>query len=178
MIKIFLDEFPKNLQKNFMLKDFVAGWQNKKGKVKIMIIGTSPEMAGTFINRKTLSNSHQGKLLWNILKQATLDQEIIYMTNLIKYPLLNIREPTKIEIKENKPLIDYEIEFYKPVIVICLGKYTMSLYNLHTYQKKIINEVKIISINHPGYYLRKPNNLKTVIDFLKEETKTNIEKFI
>lgn len=168
---MFLDELTKDLQKVFLMKDYIAGWQNKPGKVDVMIIGTAPGMTGAVINRKPLSGSHSGKLLWSMIRQTPLNQKTIYITNLIKYPLRNNREPTEGEINENKPVLNQEILKYNPKIVICLGKHAMMLFGLRTYQTKTDEfGIKFVSINHPGYYLRKPSQIQTAVIFLKEHS--------
>jgi DNA polymerase len=170
---MFLDEFDKEIQKKFLMKEFVAGWQNRPGKVDIIIIGTEPGMIGACVNRKPLGNSHSGKLLSKLLKESHLNNETVYVTNLIKYPLLNNRDPTLTEINENKTLLDAEIEKYNPRLVLCLGKYSMQVFGLQTYKIKVDNYgITFAAINHPGYYLRKPSSVKTAISFLSTLVKT------
>lgn len=52
---MFLDEFDKEVRNKFAGKDFIAGWQNKSGKVSVMIIGEAPGMTGAAINRTPAS---------------------------------------------------------------------------------------------------------------------------
>lgn len=164
---MFVDELPKDLRGIFGSKDFISGWQNKPGKVDVMIIGTAPGMTGAAINRKPLSASHSGKILWQMLKESGWDQHTIYITNLVKYPLRNNREPTNAEIMENKPVLDLEIEKYNPKIIIGLGKHVNQVFNLKTYSQMNYLNTVIISINHPGYYARKPGKIPEAIDYLK-----------
>jgi len=167
---MFLDEFSKEIQKKFLMTEFIAGWQNKSGKVQIMIIGTAPGMIGSSVNRKPLSNSHSTKVLWDILYKANYHNETIYLTNLIKYPLLNNKEPTEKDITNNLPILREEILKYNPKVVICLGKHSMTLFGLRTYEQKMDEfGITFLSINHPGYYIRKPGQINTAIDFLKSK---------
>lgn len=173
---MFLDEFSKELQHKFLMRNFVAGWQNKPGPIDIMVIGTEPGMVGTSINRKPLSTSHSGKLFWKIVKDTGWKDKTIYITNLIKYPLLNSRDPTEVEIAENMPLLEQEIMKYKPALVLCLGKHSMIMFSLRTYSSRIVGNHTIAAINHPGYYLRKPAHIKDAVNFLKsiEITEKNL----
>jgi len=164
---MFLDELPKELHDIFVNRDFIAGWQNRPGKIEVMIIGTSPGMSGAAINRKPLFATKEGKMLWKMLKDTGWDKHTVYLTNIIKYPLRNNRDPTLAELKESKPILDFEIEKYNPTIIIVLGKYVNSMFDIKTYGQVNYMNTCIISINHPGYYLRKPSKIQEALDFLK-----------
>jgi uracil-DNA glycosylase family 4 len=166
---MLLSEFPKEIQDVYLKKDFIAGWQNKAGKVQIMVVGIAPSVVGAAVNRKPLSDSSSGKILWRILKEVGLDNKIIYITNVVKYPLNNNRNPMDWEIQNGKITLHFEIEKYNPETIILLGRYANSIFGLSRFGKLALENSTVISIDHPGYYLRQPYKIQEAIDFLKKQ---------
>jgi uracil-DNA glycosylase family 4 len=145
-------------------KEKISGWQNKSGSPEIVIVGLAPSIYGAAINKKPLSSSRSGKLLWSILARANLDSKVIYLTNLIKTPLPDNRPPTDKEIVKNAPLLASELHKIKPSKIIALGKVVSNHFNLQFFSQKH----NIISIPHPAYLLHSRVKQNEVVEFLKK----------
>jgi uracil-DNA glycosylase family 4 len=145
-------------------KIIIPGWKNNNGPTAIMIIGIAPSVHGAAVNGKPLSTSRSGKILWTILEKAGLDQEPIYITNLIKFALPDNREPTKQEIEEQIPLLMKEIEEQSPKKIIALGNIVRGAL-LHSEFRKF--NISFVKIYHPSYIVRNPDLMNVTVNHLR-----------
>lgn len=154
-------------------RDPILGWANKKDSCEIMIVGLAPGQTGAKINRKPLSTSASGTLLWILLKQADLDQRSIYLTNLIKCPLPNNRKPYDHEIKNCSIWLEKELEIKKPKILLGLGSVVLKELgdnvNFHQFFQR--NGFNVVGIPHPASLLRSDED-----SFYYQKTVTTLKK--
>lgn len=144
-----------------MIKDLVPGWRNKDGPVDIMIVGQSPSSVGAVINRKPLSESKSGKILWNMLRKAGLEDKTVYITNLVKYP---VKEPTQEDIDECKKYLIAEFKQYNPKYILILGKHNSAEFQIPFYNKR----GNIFCMPHPMYFFYNQLEIDYAVDFLKK----------
>lgn len=132
---------------------------------KLMIIAQAP---GEKEDREgNMFIGPSGKVLDELLEEAEIDREEIYMTNLVKCMLPKYRKPKQDEIDICSSYLDKEIEVINPDILVPLGfhaiKYILDKYNIELPKKsefsKILGEViligdkKIIPLQHPASVL-------------------------
>ncbi len=86
---------------------------------KLMLLAQSPGKSEDEQNKMFTGPS--GKLFDELLEQAGVARESIYLTNLIKCMLPNSRRPSREEISQCRYYIDKEIEIVKPKTIVPLG---------------------------------------------------------
>ena len=129
----------------------------------LLIIGEAPGAQEDIEGKPYVGKS--GKLLDELLKQATIDYEKnVYFCNVIKCRPPNNRKPTIKEINIHKPWLIKQIELVNPKIIILTGSTAMkTLLEV----KEPISELRgkwikkdgreIMTIFHPSYLLRFPS---------------------
>jgi uracil-DNA glycosylase family 4 len=105
----------------------IPGWQNKEGKVELLIIGERPGVTGSNINKRPLSTSNSGKVLWKALRELKYDHKVIYITNLVKRAADKNRSATLAEAKRDFKTLQDEIKSLKPEAILILGRNTLKL---------------------------------------------------
>lgn len=144
-------------------------------KNRIMFIGEAPgfneDMQGKpFVGRA-------GTFLNELLKDAGLEREDIYITNILKCRPPNNRDPTEEEIKLCSPYLNNQIKVIKPKLIITLGNYStkyilkmfsispQSISRIHGQIYEVNNlfyHLKIIPSYHPAAALYNPNMRNTI----------------
>lgn len=108
-----------------------------------------------------------GKVLDELLEEAGVTREEIYMTNMVKCMLPGYRKPKQDEIKICSLFLDKEIEIINPAVLVPLGyyatKYIFGRYNIPLPSKIEFNNVyskiylldskKVIPLQHPAAVL-------------------------
>ncbi len=106
-----------------------------------------------------------GEVLDNLLNQAEVDRDEIYMTNLIKCMLPDYRKPKQDEIEICSRYLDKEIEMIEPDILVPLGYYASRYLfdkNVLDFEDKfanltgklyLTNKRKIYPVAHPASLL-------------------------
>ncbi len=148
---------------------------------RIMLIGEAPgrnedEQGKPFVGQA-------GKFLNQLLKEAGIRREEVYITNIIKCRPPNNRDPTEKEIKSCSPYLDKQLNIIKPKAIITLGNYATkyilrkfklkeeSISKIHGKKYKINNLIfntKIMPSYHPAAALYNPNLKQTIIDDFKK----------
>ena len=67
-----------------------------------------------------------GKFLDEMLAQANLKREDIYITNIVKYRPPNNRDPLPEEIKSCEDWLHAELNWIKPKVIVTLGRYSLN----------------------------------------------------
>jgi len=106
-----------------------------------------------------------GMLLSRMLVEAGIDEDDLYITNIVKCSPPNNRKPKRDEIDACKRFLAKELWLIKPIIVIALGQTAASLF-MQSKEKigKLVGQEKeqyygytVIPAFHPAYILRNPS---------------------
>jgi len=127
----------------------------------VMIIGEAPGYTETLTGKAFTGRS--GKLLDSWLNFLEIKDYVI--TNVVKHRPDDNRKPTEEEIKNCRPFLDYEINYYKPKIILLLGATASQTIlnidlNITEVMKKSLssgffyNNIPVMVLYHPSYTLR------------------------
>lgn len=117
-----------------------------------------------------------GTLLSKIFKTLSMDENALYLTNIVKCrPHLN-RAPEATEIKIcKKILLDKQIEIINPSVICTFGSYATNTLLKSTFK---ISEIRgktykykaftLIPSYHPAFILRSPKNLPSLLGDIKK----------
>ena len=107
-----------------------------------------------------------GRVLNELLKEAGIAREEVYMTNLVKCKLPGYRRPKPDEIQACSRYLDREIELVNPAVIVPLGyyatRYIFEKYGLYlpaksefhqVYGRLLLGERKVFPLQHPAALL-------------------------
>lgn len=86
---------------------------------RLLLLGEAPGEQEAKSGRPFVGNA--GRLLSKYLKEAGIDREEAYVTNVVKVRLPGNRTPRTSEVKEAMPILLRQIELIGPKIIVCLG---------------------------------------------------------
>ncbi len=139
-------------------KTLSSGWYGNP-KSKVIFYGSS--VGGSGETRVIPFASWSGKILDKILKLANTTKEDIYISNVVKCRLPNLRSPKESELKNCEAIMRDEIHIVKPKIIVpmwsiatklLLGK-SVKLSEV-VYQEFQIQWITVIPMYHPAYIMR------------------------
>ena len=107
-------------------------WRTKKNPVfgegpenaDVMLIGEAPGRNEDETGRPFVGKA--GRLLNDLLNEAGLSRNSVYITNIVKCRPPGNRDPMPFEIEMCSPYLDLQISIIKPRIIITLGRFSMS----------------------------------------------------
>ncbi|AKM81144.1 MAG: Phage DNA polymerase-related protein [Candidatus Pacebacteria bacterium GW2011_GWF2_38_9] len=130
-----------DLEKNFQnlplvekVEDIVHGEGNENASV--MLIGEAPGYNESVQRRPFVGRS--GQLLRKVLAESGLQEDQVYISNIVKVRPPDNRDPLPAEILAFKPYLDAEIQIIKPKLIMTLGRFSMA---------KFLSDVKISQIH-------------------------------
>ncbi|MEI6426175.1 MAG: uracil-DNA glycosylase [Candidatus Absconditabacteria bacterium] len=133
------------------------GYGNPKSKV--IFYGSS--VGGSGMTRVIPFASGSGKIIDKILKQAEVKKDDIYISNIVKCRLPNLRSPKESELKNCEDFAREEIKIIKPDIIVPMGSIATKLLlgksvtlSKVVYQEFEVQGVKVIPMYHPAYIMR------------------------
>jgi DNA polymerase len=90
----------------------------------VMVVGEAPgrfedESGRPFVGRA-------GALLDELLREAGLAREDVYITNVVKARPPGNRDPTKAEVAHWMPVLEQQLEIVAPVLVVPLGRHALA----------------------------------------------------
>jgi DNA polymerase len=90
----------------------------------VMVVGEAPgksedEQGRPFVGRA-------GRLLDELLREAGLEREDVYITNVVKARPPNNRDPTKAEVEHWMPVLEEELALVSPRLVVPLGRHALA----------------------------------------------------
>ncbi|MCD6355920.1 MAG: uracil-DNA glycosylase [Anaerolineaceae bacterium] len=146
---------------------------------EIMLIGEGP---GFYENEQGLPFvGASGKFLTQLLNDAGLPRETVFITNVVKCRPPENRDPQENELQACSAYLDKQIEIINPLVIITLGRFSMARY----FQKARISKIHgkatwhdgrlIIPMYHPAAALHQPK-LRSVIMQDFAQLKDLIEK--
>lgn len=147
---------------------------------KIMFVGEAPGKNEAKTGKPFCGTA--GKVLDNLLSQAGIKRESVYITNIVKDRPQKNRDPLPEEIKIYGPFLDRQIEIIQPKVIATLGRYSMDyimrkfgleseLLPIGKAHGKMFNAtaiygpIKIVVLYHPCVAVYNP----TKIDELKKD---------
>ena len=154
---------------------------------EIMCIGEGP---GHHENEQGLPFvGASGKFLTQLLIDAGIPRETVFITNVVKCRPPGNRDPLPVELQACNTFLEKQIEIIDPLIIITLGRISMARYFENVRISHIHGEASshagrlIVPMYHPAAALHQPK-LRTVIahDFTKlksmiEKEKEFLEKY-
>lgn len=115
-----------------------------------------------------------GKFLNEMLAQAGMDRQDVYITNIVKYRPPNNRDPLPEEKKEFWPYLLKQLQIIEPKVVITLGRHSMEYFlpgmrisAIHGQAKRIQfgdHKLVIVPLFHPAAALYNGSMRQTLID--------------
>ncbi len=137
---------------------------------EIVLVGEAPgreedEQGRPFVGRA-------GRLLNQLLSEAGLKREDLFITNVVKSRPPGNRRPTKNEVKACLPYLWLQLEIIKPKVVgllgglateVILGEKKLTLVRGRVFEKKY----KFVPTYHPAAVLRNPNLKSVLLEDLK-----------
>lgn len=115
-----------------------------------------------------------GKFLNEMLAQAGMDRDDVYITNIVKYRPPNNRDPLPEEKRDFWPYLMRQLEIIQPKVVITLGRHAgmcfipdLSISRDHGRARKVNyhgNEFLIIPLYHPAAALYNGSMRQVLID--------------
>lgn len=134
----------------------------------MFFIGTNPSIRSKLNN---LWEDPYGIYFGDFLKEAGINKNEIYITNLYKYPTENNRPLEKEEIKRGREELALEIIMVNPTVIVPMGKQAEDEFK--NFKDKMF---EIYPIYHPSYVNRFPENKGRFIEDLKKIKKINDKK--
>lgn len=134
---------------------------------QIMFIGEGPgfhenEQGKPFVGQA-------GKLLDELLAQAGLSREEVFITNVVKCRPPNNRDPGPAELLACRQYLDTQIEAINPRVIVTLGRFSMARFinngrisQIHGYPHKVDGRI-IVTMYHPAAALHQPDLKKDIL---------------
>ncbi len=158
-------------------KNTVAGEGNLNAR--LMFIGEGPGADENETGRPFIGRA--GKLLTNLLTDAGINREDVYITNIVKCRPPDNRVPLTDEMEACKKYLLEQIEIIEPRIIGALGstaaKFLLgdgigNISKIRGQWFNYKNEIKIMPLFHPSYLLRNQSELPgTPRYFMREDIK-------
>ena len=127
---------------------------------EIMFIGEGP---GFNEDKKGLPFvGRSGDYLEKLLKVINLDRKQVFITNVVKHRPPENRDPLPDEMAACRPYLDRQIEIINPLVIVTLGRFSMSRYFPNGKITQIHGQAKIeggrayYPLFHPAAVLRDP----------------------
>jgi len=115
-----------------------------------------------------------GKFLNEMLAQAGMERQDVYITNIVKYRPPNNRDPLPEEKKAFWPYLAKQLQIIQPIVVITLGRHSMEYFlpdarisMVHGKAKRITfgnEKLVIVPLYHPAAALYNGSMRQTLID--------------
>lgn len=139
---------------------------------RIMLIGEGPGFHENQQGRPFVGAA--GKFLDELLANANLKREEVFITNVVKCRPPGNRDPQEEELQACSAYLDTQINLINPSIIVTLGRFSMAKFfgsvkisQIHG-QAKMFNGRLVIAMFHPAAALHQPALKSSVIkDFQK-----------
>jgi len=141
-------------------------------KASIMFIGEGPGFHENQQGKPFVGQA--GKFLDELLANAGVKREEVFITNVVKCRPPGNRDPQPEELEACGKYLDRQIELINPKIIVTLGRFSMAKFfgavkisQIHGKSKKIENRL-IVAMYHPAAALHQPALKSTLLeDFSK-----------
>ncbi len=140
--------------------------------LKVMFIGEGPGFHENQQGRPFVGAA--GKFLEELLLNANLSRESVFITNVVKCRPPGNRDPLPDELLACGIFLDEQIEVINPSVIVTLGRFSMAKFfgnvkisQIHG-QAKPVNNRLIVAMYHPAAALHQPSLKNLIIqDFQK-----------
>jgi len=139
----------------------------------IVLIGQCPGAAENISGTPFCGRS--GKLLRELIAEADIKTDNIYITNIVKCRPPNNRDPSEEEIRACIPYLKQQIKDINPKIIIGIGRVSserirpgLKISIDHGKIYKLKNNIIFVPIYHPAAILRNPNLKNLTLQDLKK----------
>jgi DNA polymerase len=133
---------------------------------QVMIVGEAPGASEDKQGRPFVGRA--GKLLDQLLAEASLDRGAVYITNVLKARPPENRDPRADEVAHSMPWLDRQLELIEPKLVVTLGRHALvhfvpggKITQLHG-QVVEAGERRLFPMYHPAAALRNPKLRETL----------------
>ncbi len=172
-----LDELKQEITERDVCRELRAGaTQLVMGEgnptADIVFIGEAPGKREDELGRPFVGAS--GKFLDEMLAQAGMNRDDVYITNIVKYRPPNNRDPSPDEKREFWPYLMRQLEIINPRVVITLGRHSGAVFipdlvisRDHGHARKVQyrdHEFLVIPLYHPAAALYNGGMRQTLID--------------
>jgi uracil-DNA glycosylase len=130
-------------------------------EAEIMLIGEGPGFYENEQGRPFVGAS--GKFLGELLKQAGLSRDTVFITNVVKCRPPGNRDPQPEELVACSRHLDHQIETIDPLVIVTLGRFSMACYLPNTKISRIHGQATwsngklIVPMYHPAAALHQPS---------------------
>ena len=90
----------------------------------VMLVGEAPGASEDKQGRPFVGRA--GRFLGDLLAEAGLDRDSVYITNVVKARPPKNRDPTKAEVEHWMPVLEQELALVAPRIVVPLGRHALA----------------------------------------------------
>lgn len=139
---------------------------------RIMFIGEGPGFYENQQGRPFVGAA--GKFLDELLQNACVSREQVFITNVVKCRPPGNRDPQEEELQACDFYLEAQIETIKPSIIVTLGRFSMAKFfgnvkisQIHG-QAKTVNGRLIVAMFHPAAALHQPALKNTIIEDFKK----------
>ncbi len=143
---------------------------------EVMFIGEAPGYHEAVQRRPFVGRS--GQFFRQTLNDLDIDDQGVYISNVVKARPPDNRDPTPAELAAYKPYLDAEIKIIKPVLIVTLGRFSMAKFLPEVRVSQVhgrLHKVRwngattfVLPMYHPAAGLRNPSVKQAFIaDFAK-----------
>jgi len=150
------------------------------GNIRSKVIFYWSSVGWSWDSRVIPFSSWSGKILDKIFSLAWIEKEEIYISNVVKCRLPNLRSPKNYEIKNCRKYVLEEINIIKPNLIVPLGSIASRVFlwdfdkldNI-VYKKFNFNWIDLFPMYHPAFIMRwlwdKQKYFDTMIELMNKK---------
>ncbi len=139
---------------------------------KVMFIGEGPGFHENQQGKPFVGAA--GKFLDELLLNANLSRNEVFITNVVKCRPPGNRDPLPEELEACGEYLDNQIEVINPNVIVTLGRFSMAKFfgnvkisHIHG-QAKTVNERLVVAMYHPAAALHQPSLKNIIIEDFKK----------
>jgi uracil-DNA glycosylase family 4 len=134
----------------------------------VMIVGEAPGASEDKQGRPFVGRA--GRFLDELLAEAGLERDEVYITNVVKARPPNNRDPTKAEVEHWMPVLEEQLALVAPRLVVPLGRHALAHFApdakiSHVHGRLLIERDRaLFPMYHPAAGLRSPPLRATLVE--------------
>ena len=133
----------------------------------VVVVGEAPGAKEDEQGRPFVGNA--GKLLDNLLAEAGMQREDVYITNVVKARPPNNRDPKPAEVAHHWPWLEQQLALIKPALLVPLGRHALARFAPDAKISEVHGTVvdtddgkRLFPLYHPAAALHNPRLLPTL----------------
>lgn len=142
-------------------------------KSRVLFYGSS--VGGSGATRVTPFASGSGRILDKIFQQANVKKDDIYLSNVVKCRLPNLRSPKDQELENCRAHVLEEIKLIKPDIIVPMGAIATRVFLPEmkkleevVYKEYLFQWIQVIPMYHPAYIMRGIGDKKRYMETMEK----------